>query len=311
MRLLALDGGGVRGIVTAVWLQEIARRLDKPLCEYFDIIAGTSTGSILAIGTAMGMDPQYMIDMYLNKASIAFPTSRIARISSRVLRLLEGKGFSVPKYDDAGLNKLLKDVLGEDTKFGDLKSKVLVPTYDVEAAQPRVFKSWRKEYADIPAWEIARSSSAAPTFLPAHKLFTLGRDHYLVDGGLVANNPSMCVVAEALRLGAKQDDITLVSLGTGESSLMRDGKKVQHWGAVQWAPRIISSLMDGSSDVQTYHAKMILGDNCYRFQTIIPKELSSMDNADRANLKQLERLARRYIGRAEVKAQLRKMLGER
>lgn len=310
MKLLALDGGGVRGIVSAVWLGEILRHLKTgaTLHDTFDLIAGTSTGSILAIGTAAGMTPEHMVDMYLTKAQDAFTTSRTKRIWSRLNRLLEGKGFSVPKFDDEGLNLLLKETLGEDLRFGNLNTKVLVPTYDVEHTQPRVFKNWRREYEDIPAWEVARASSAAPTFLPAHRLNMLGRDHYLVDGGLVANNPSMCALAEALRLGAKKEDIVLVSLGTGQSAHSHDGTEVQHWGAIQWAPNIITALMDGSSDVSTYHTKMILGDKCFRFQMIIPKELASMDNSNPDNLRKLARLARRHMGRAEMKDQLRHLI---
>jgi patatin-like phospholipase/acyl hydrolase len=311
MKLLSLDGGGVRGVISAVWLQEIRRHLDIPLYEAFDLIAGTSTGSILAIGSAMGIEPKEMVSMYTNKAHIAFPRGNFGRFKSRILRLVEGKGLSVPRYDGKGLDRLLKETIGEDQMFGDMKTRVLVPTYDIEQSQPRMFKSWREECADIPAWEVARASSAAPTYLPAHKLFTLGRDQYLLDGGLVANNPSMCALAEAIRLGAKKEDITLVSLGTGQSTQTIEGKKAQHWGGFQWAPNIINTIMDGSSDIQTYHTKMIIGERCFRFQMMIPKELAKMDDSNPKHIKELVRLARRYMGRTEVKAQLRKMLGVR
>lgn len=307
MKILSLDGGGVRGVIPTVWLQELQSKLNKPIHEEFDLIAGTSTGSILAIGLGLGMDPGEILKMYLHKAPLIFPQGRLKRFGARISRVFKGHGLSQPKYDGVLLNKVLQDVLGEKG-FGTVKTNVVVTSYDLEHMQARIFKSWRDEYKSIPAWEIARASSSAPTYLPAHKLYAMDRDMWLVDGGVVANNPAMIAVAEALRLGCKREDIVLVSLGTGQSSNVFSGKELEQWGPLQWASRIISILMDGNNDSQNYHSSMLLGDKNFRFQMTLPQDNYRLDKATKANLHELEVLARRHWNRSDNKTQVRKLL---
>lgn len=306
MKILSLDGGGVRGIISAVWLREIANKLNSPLYEYFNFISGTSTGSLLAIGIAADLDPTSFVDLYLNKASDVFETSRLKRFFIRTKTFFTD-GFSAPKYSDKGLNHLLKSLFG-DIEFGDMKTNVMIPTYNITTQRPYFFKSWKEEHKHIPAWEIARASSAAPSFLPSWKI----NKNEFVDGGIAGvNNPLGCAIAEAIRLGNKPKDITACSLGTGHYNPLKNNLSTKHWGLAEWAKYLIPVLMDGSSDISTYHAQMILNkDKFYRFQMPISKKLSNLDNADERNLKRLIRLSDRYIKRVEIRNQLRKMLGE-
>lgn len=310
MKVLSLDGGGVRGIISAVWLQELQNKLDKPIHEIFDIIAGTSTGSILATGLGLGMPIEEILRMYYEHSPLIFPQSRITRGWSRVTRLFKGHGFSQPKYDDTVLNQTLQDVLGKETLFKDMKTKVIVPAYDMEHMQARVFKSWRREYAGLPVWKVVRASCAAPTYFSAHKMRVSGIEAHFVDGGVIANNPSMCAVAEAIRLGDGIDNIVLASLGTGQGSSVFSGRSLDNWGPIQWARNIISILMDGNNDVQNYHTSMVLNSNSFRFQMTIPDRNHRLDKATEINLKELEVLARRHWNRSDTKVQVRKLISK-
>lgn len=307
MKILSLDGGGIRGIISAVWLQELQRKLDKPIYETFDLIAGTSTGAILAVALGLGMDPGDILSMYLEKAPLIFPQNKYKRIAGRISRLFRGHGFSQPKYDDIILNSILKDILGH-SKFGDMKTNIIVPAYDLEHMQSRVFKSWRNEYKDLSSWEIVRASAAAPTYLSAYKMVVMGRETHFVDGGVIANNPSMCAVAEAMRLGSPKEDILLVSLGTGQGSNVFAGEELEHWGPIQWATNIITVLIDGNNDVQNYHVSMLLNGNSFRFQMTLPKENYRLDKATKKNLNELEVLARRYWNRSDTKVKVREII---
>ncbi len=329
-RILSLDGGGIRGVMPARILQKVEQQLGSPLKDHFDLIAGTSTGSILAVGIALGKSPEELLNLYLEKGLQIFPYQSL--FSPKRLPLIFQYGLSAPKFSDEGLIKALKDQFGEK-KLTDITPepeklidslKVLIPSYDTIGRNPVVFKSWFHErwYAKVPLWEICLSSASAPTYFPAHRIEQDGQVYSLIDGGVCANNPVSCAVAEGIRLlrdssdrplGDLIDQIKVISIGTGDPASAIPWEKVRGWGLVQWGLRIADVFMDAPPDIHRYVAEQIMGvtnqDNeskYIRLQLPLQDPLLAMDDARETNLQALLKKTDTYI--KEVEGNLEKIL---
>ncbi len=301
-RILSLDGGGIRGLITAVWLAELEKQLKKPIRQFFDLIAGTSTGSILASALSLGIPAQKIVELYLEKGSTIFPGTA-SRLWSRVTRVF-ADGVSAPKYDPAGLEQCLQEVFGKKT-LGSLKVPTLIFSYNVFAREPVAFKSYRENFQNLPIWEVVRASCSAPTYFPSMQLKVGQSTQPYIDGGVAANNPSACAVAEGLAINSKEkkadrvalDNFVLASFGTGSSTRPISAKESQEWGALEWAVPIIDVLFDGSTDTSDYVARQIVADDRYfRFQMPLDKAYDDMDRADDVNLNALVGAAESYLG---------------
>jgi hypothetical protein len=306
-RILSLDGGGIRGLMTAIWLERLEAELPRPLWKHFDLVAGTSTGAILACAVSKGVRTQKIIDLYTERGHEVFPPT-LKRLWSRVGRVFSD-GLSAPKYDGQGLEAELRRVF-RTTQFGSLKIKpTLVTAYDTFSRKPVVFKNDRAQYAKIKVWEICRSSAAAPAYFPAHVLDIAGAQVPMIDGGVVANNPTACAIAEAFRIndGRRQsgggsgrayhrEEFLVASFGTGETIRRIDEHEAREWGALQWAVPIVDVLFDGSADSVNYIASQVIRpDNYFRFQVRLEDAYDDMDDASPDNLNALTRLAADYI----------------
>jgi len=305
-RILALDGGGIRGLITAVWLDRLEQKLGTPLNNHFDLFAGTSTGSILACGVAMGLSASSIIDLYLDNAKTIFP-GRASRLWSRTQRLLS-QGPSAPKYDGKGLQQVLQKVFRKKNRnilFGELSKKpVLVFSYDTLNRQSIVFKNTKQEHTRIPVFQICKASSSAPTYFPAH-VMRMGKANVpLIDGGVVANNPTACAIAEAIRINNRRriinqcevTDFVVASFGTGEATRSISISEAQEWGALEWAIPIIDVLFDGPTDAVDYIAGQIIEEGkYYRLQCKLEKAFNDMDNSERTNLNALIAVAQNYL----------------
>lgn len=317
-RVLALDGGGIRGLITAVWLDRLEKKLGSPLKNHFDLFAGTSTGSILACSVAMGLSAGSIIDLYLNNAGTIFP-GRASRLWSRTRRLIS-QGPSAPKYDGKGLEQVLQKVFTKKNRnvlFGELgKKPVLVFTYDTLNRQSIVFKNTKQEHVKIPLYQICKASSSAPTYFPAHVMRMGKASVPLIDGGIVANNPAACAIAEAIRINKQRrgsaqcgvTDFIVASFGTGEASRSITINEAQEWGALEWAIPIIDVLFDGSTDAVDYIARQVIDVNKYfRFQCRLEKAYDDMDNANKTNLNALIAVAENYLTTQGGEQQLQKL----
>jgi uncharacterized protein len=316
IRILSFDGGGIRGLMSAVWLKALEDELGGPAGKYFDLIAGTSTGSILAAAVASGRSADRIIELYRKYGREIFPALP-SRLWSRALRL-PAEGPSAPKYDGKGLGKVLSREFGKRT-LGELSPEVLITSYDVLNREGLVFKSADPRYRDLPVWEVVRSSCSAPTFFPAHVMTLGGAQLPLVDGGVVANNPTACVIAEAIRRGRGRRarkvgmaDLTVVSLGTGETIRPISIRESQEWGAIEWALPVIDVLFDGAADSTDYICKYIVPEGRYfRFQTRLESGYDDMDNVDATNLNALAARAEYFLRRengAQMIGQVAKLL---
>jgi len=311
-RILSLDGGGIRGLITAIWLnrleEEVSRKLGGPLWKQFDLVAGTSTGAILACAVANEIDTQRIVDLYTNEGRKVFPFPRL------LVRLFWG-----PKYSGKGLENALEAVF-EHTRFGDLKVKpTLVTAYDTFTGRPVIFKSDRSRHEAILVRDICRASSAAPTYFPPHSLKIRGAKVPLIDGGVVANNPTACAIAEAVRRnrpdgreGASGDilkRLVVASFGTGDVLRRITKDEAKKWGAFRWARPIIDVLFGGSSAAVDYIAGQLLEEeNFFRFQIPLDSQYQSMDNAAARNIDVLTHLASHYIDSGDGRRKLEKLV---
>src|SRR5919202_1020172 len=192
MRVLAIDGGGIRGLIPALVLAELERRARRRIFELFDLIAGTSTGGILACALC-APDPlaaSELVRLYDEEGPKIFHRSIFQRIRS-------AEGLIDEKYDDAALDRALERFLGHK-RLAETKPDLIVPTYDTALPGPYFFKTSKAretpESDDFPLSVVAHSTSAAPTYFEPVEV----DERALVDGGVFAANPAMCALAEVL-----------------------------------------------------------------------------------------------------------------
>jgi patatin-like phospholipase/acyl hydrolase len=307
-RILSLDGGGIRGVVTCRWLAGIDGALaaaGKPtIPQSFDLLAGSSTGGLIACGLALGHPPDGLAELYRARRHAIFP-GIARRLWSRTSRLLVD-GPSAPRYDGHGLEAVLADVFG-DARLGECRVPTLVPSYDTVSRKPVIFKSFKPEHADLRVRDVCRATAAAPTYFPAHPLRIEGHDCALIDGGIVANNPTACAIAEALRRDDNVDctrDLVVASVGSGERTRPIDLRAAREWGALEWAIPIIDVLFDGNAESVDYIARHIVGDAYFRVQAPLTIGLDDLDDVSDTNIAALEALAQGYLAQPATRQML-------
>lgn len=302
LRVLSLDGGGIRGVIPATVLAEIERRTGKQTAEMFDLIAGTSTGGILALGltTPDPGDPskprhraEEMVSLYAEKGSTIFGLS-LGR------RLLTVFGLFGSKYAVRGLNDTLESFFGE-SRLKDAVTEVLITSYDLESRDSWFLarhKARADEKSDFKMREVARSTSAAPTYFRPKQL-SLAPATAMVDGGVFANNPAMCGYVEAIKLHGEQDTI-VVSLGTGQVKTPISYRTARAWGLIGWVRPLIGIFMDGVAATVEHQLTWLLPDRngqprYFRIQAALPPGMGSMDNTKPEHITALKQQAQKII----------------
>lgn len=288
MRVLAIDGGGIRGIIPALVLAELERRAGRRTFELFDLIAGTSTGGILACALC-APDPlpaQELVALYEEEGPRIFDRSLFQRLRS-------AEGVLDEKYDAAALDRALERFLA-DKRLSETRPDLLVPSYDTAGPAPHFFKTTaarRSPADDLPLSTVARATSSAPTYFEPLPLD--GRS--LVDGGVFAVNPAMCAFAEVLRRSPRTE-VTVLSLGTGERTRRRTWEQVRDWGLAEWARPILEVVFDGASDAVDYQLRHVLGEGRYRrLQVELDVASDDLDDASEGNIRALVRHAEELI----------------
>jgi patatin-like phospholipase/acyl hydrolase len=264
-KILSIDGGGIRGVFPAKILAELEAKLkadghDKwQINEHFDLICGTSTGGILAIGLALGIPAQELHDLYLEKAKIIFGNKK------NFLKQLRYASHERTQLESLIRNKYKEKSFGEeDPRLNDCKTNICVPIYDLLNGQPSVLKNkYHKRFTrdyHIPAYKAALATSAAPTyFTPYSSEYTdmSGAPQTFsnkVDGGVVANNPALLGIIEAQEaFKQKLPNIRVLSIGTGHQKFS-DGADRKKWGILYWMAkdkktRLIDLFMQGQSQM--------------------------------------------------------------
>lgn len=273
-RILSLSGGGVRGVFQAIFLKHLEGATGLPIFQQFDLIAGTSTGSIIALAVALGIDVNRIIDLYLNKSESIF--------KSKAFPLIR-KG---PRYDQNVLRTEMEKIF-ETKQLRDTKTKVIVAATCLDQFCHRVFSSFStNEIGDteLSAVEIALASSAAPTYFAP--VTPQSQERSYVDGGLWANSPSLISILYANRyLNIPIETIKLLSVGTGDfvQGIIKDQFKnlrTLSVGTIKTIFEIMFSSQQSSSDDQ---AKIFLGSENFMKITTQLNEFIGLDDAQKAN----------------------------
>ena len=285
MRVLSIDGGGIRGIIPALVLAELERRSGRPTRELFDLVAGTSTGGIIACAVGTGRPASEVVRLYLDEGPEIFSRT-VAR------RLVTGDGVLDERYADDALEAALDAYLGTTT-LGASQVDLLITAYDLHARETVFFKSWADEWRDVRMRDAARATAAAPTYFEP---LLLG-ERSLIDGGVFATNPAMCAYAEAARLrgGADAADVRIVSLGTGRLTRRIDHDDAKGWGQLGWVRPVIDVVIDGVAATVDYQLDQLLGARHQRFQVTLDRASDDLDDASERNLALLQEQARELI----------------
>lgn len=286
--ILSIDGGGIRGLIPATILEFLESQLqeldgeDARLADYFDVIAGTSTGGLVtSMLTAPNKDKRPLFaakdikPFYLEHGPKIFPQSNWI--------VKSWKSVTGPKYNGKYLHQVIQEKLG-DTHLHETVTNVVIPTFDIRNLQPAIFTTFEaKEHPLMNAKlsDICIGTSAAPTYLPAHQFQTQDKDgnvhdFNLIDGAIAANNPTFIATNEVTKQIYNENPdfpqmrptdygkFLVISIGTGAAKEEHkyDAKIASKWGIVGWltgggSNPIIDVFTDGSDDMVDYHISVV------------------------------------------------------
>ncbi|XP_062213735.1 patatin-like protein 1 [Phragmites australis] len=332
--VLTIDGGGIRGLVPGTilaFLEARLQELDGPearLADYFDCIAGTSTGGLItAMLTAPGEDKRPLFAardinrFYLDHGPRIFPQKR-SRLAAAISALRR------PRYNGKYLHGRIRSMLGE-TRVCDTLTNVVIPTFDVRLLQPIIFTTYDAKSMPLKnalLSDVCISTSAAPTYLPAHYFKTKDvsgkeREYNLIDGGVAANNPTMVAMTQITKKMVAKDKEELypvkpadcgrflvLSIGTGSTSDqgLYTARQCSRWGVIRWlrnngmAP-IIDIFMAASSDLVDIHAAVLFqslhsdGDYIRIQDNSLRGAMATVDAATPENMRSLVEIGERML----------------
>lgn len=333
--VLSIDGGGVRGIIPGVILAYLESQLqeidgeDARIADYFDVIAGTSTGGLittmLAAPNPKDNRPLFaakeIVPFYLQNLPSIFPQE--SGIFAPLINIT--KALTGAKYNGEYLQKLIRNMT-QDTLLSQTLTNIVIPSFDVQNLQPTIFSSYQidaEPTLDVPLADICIATSAAPTYLPAHYFAKKDengkviKEYNLIDGGVCANNPTMVAIREVtknmIRLGRSgngigYDRFIVISIGTGsnKSEQKYNAKMVAKWGALTWlfnsgSTPIIDCFNEASTDMVDYHNSVLFTalqsqDNYLRIQDdTLQGELASVDVSTKKNLNNLVKVGENLL----------------
>jgi uncharacterized protein len=292
-RVLSIDGGGIRGIIPAMVIASIEKNMGKPAQALFDLMVGTSTGGILALG-------------------LSRPGSgRQAQFSARrVVKLYEEQGDKIFEYslwrklrtvggilEEAYSHEVLEGILGKyfaGATLGDCEVPTMVTSYDIQNRRTVFLKSWHADHQSVLCRDAARATSAAPTYFEPKPLDTGDAASVLIDGGIFMNSPSVSAYAEARKL-FPEDPIAVLSLGTGELTRPIAFEEARTWGSALWVMSLLDCMFDGVSKAADHQMQLFLGERYQRLQTTLETASDDMDDASEENIRNLKHTARELI----------------
>lgn len=269
-KILCIDGGGIKGLYSATILKNLEDHFGCKMTDKFDMICGTSTGGLIALAIANGIELDSICDFYLANAKKIF--------AKRPLAILPGILFK-SKYKNTGLKKCLSDIF-TDKKLGDSKNLVCIPSYSVTEANTVVFKNRIEVNAadyknlnedqkkseqiklldnDLNLVDVALATSAAPTYFPMVEFSYRDKQHQFIDGGVWANNPTMVGIIEALNLfvgnNKTYERIELLSISSLTRSQNLDTMVNPDRAFANWGGKLFDVYMHANSVFNDYFLK--------------------------------------------------------
>lgn len=265
-RILSIDGGGIKGILPATLLGELETRYLKgqSIGDYFDLVTGTSTGGIIALALAHGMTAREIAAIYCDKGDQIFPVDGFVTSTLRGLRRIFTSAF-----DTDPLEQELETIFG-DALLGSARTRLCIPVFEGEYGEPLIYKTPHHPDYHMDRHrlmrDVALATSAAPTYLRA-----LERDGYvLVDGGLVANNPVMIGLVDALAChDISREQVRILSLGCSSHPFRVTGAQ-RTGGMWRWRNAVLAA-MDASARNALGQAFLLVGrDRVTRIDPAVP-----------------------------------------
>jgi patatin-like phospholipase/acyl hydrolase len=273
-QILALDGGGIKGIFSAALLAALEEDLGIRVVDHFDLIAGTSTGGIIAIALGLGLSPRQVVQFYMQHGPSIFPNaSSWWRCSLHWFKR---------KYSADPLEGALKACFA-NRLFGESEKRLVIPSYNLGEDDVYIFRTMHHERLrrdfKVPAWKVARSTAAAPTYFPTFRGIDSQR---LIDGGVWANNPTMVAVVESYgTLGIPLENTHILSIGTSDALNLRH-RRLDESGVLGWSKEAINVVLRGQTIAARNQAKFLVGDqNYYRLDPVVPASEFCLDGIDR------------------------------
>lgn len=286
-RILALDGGGIKGLFSAAVLASLEQDLGVSIEDHFDLITGTSTGGIIALALGCNIRPHEIVHFYMENAARIFPQKRWFQ-TVRWLRRC--------KYEQEPLKTALQACLGEN-RMADSKKRLVIPSYNLDKDEVYLFKTphhakLRRDW-QVPMWKVALATSAAPTYFPScHEI-----DHIrLIDGGIWANNPTLIGIVEAFSLlNVPLDAITVLSLGT-TNAVANKPDSLNDGGLWHWRKAGIDAALRGQSHGIQGQAEHLLGaERMIRIDPPVPDGVFAMDKLTESRLLSEAESVSRYL----------------
>ena len=273
--LLSLDGGGVREIATVIFLANLEKALGEPLYKKFDFFIGTSAGAITAMGLSIAkMKGENLLELWSEKT---FERILDSSLWDSKLGLMQIN----PKYDGKGKTQVLSEYFG-NLKLGDASGDLAIVSYDIEERKPLLLTSYGN--SNISAIDAGHASSAAPIYYPTARV----GNRYLIDGGIVANNPVLHGYAEVKKL-YPNSNVKILSVGTGLNKRPLKGKASQKWGLIGWLMHDLFGLMLESS-LDHEIATEIIGKDYIRVNSPLGKVNRRLDDNNKRNLDNIRKM---------------------
>jgi len=274
-QILSIDGGGIKGLFSAAVLTYLEEDLEIRVVDHFDLIVGTSTGGLIALGLGAGMSPREIVEFYVKLGPEIFPPNPLRDI----------KQFVRPKFAAGPLEKALKTFFGEK-RLADSEKRLVIPSYNIGEDHVFLFKTPHHERLKrdwkTPLWKVGMATSAAPTYFSSFQKL----DHIrLIDGGVWANNPTMIGIVEAISLlNQPVSSLMVFSLGTTDEIRGRP-KKLDCGGKWQWRRDAVEVIMRGQSVGTHTQASHLIGEErLYRLDPPVPDGLFRMDKLSESQL---------------------------
>ena len=293
--VLSIDGGGIRGIIPALVLAHLEQQTGKTCSELFDLMVGTSTGGMLALGLSMDdghgkalFTAEQLVKLYEEHGDEIFEQSLWRKLRS-VGGILE------EAYSHEALETILNRYFG-DGALSECRVPTMVTSYDIQHRRTVFLKSWHSDHAGVLCKEAARATSAAPTYFEPATLEWASESRTLIDGGVFINSPSVSAYAEARKL-FPDDEIAMLSIGTGELTRAIPYEAAKTWGSALWVMSLLDCMLDGAAKAADHQMQLFLGDHYLRLQAPLKYASDDMDDASQGNIRNLKQIARELIER--------------